>query len=150
MRIDVLAASLALALTAAPLAAHAQDPVSGAAKGGAVGAEEGSEAGGPVGGVVGGAVGAAAGAVGGAADVVGDVLGADERPRFREEVVREHRPSYRYAEPLRAGVVLPERGVTYYDVPPRYHVKPGYRYTIVNERPVIVEPRTRKVIEVIE
>lgn len=150
MRNEVLAAGLALAFAALPLAAHAQDPVSGAAKGGAVGAEEGSEAGGPVGGVVGGAVGAAAGAVAGAADVVGDVLGADERPVFREEVIRERRPSYHYAEPLRPGVVLPEKGVTYYDVPARYHVKPGYRYTVVNERPVIVEPRTRKVIEVIE
>jgi hypothetical protein len=64
--------------------------------------------------------------------------------------VREHRAhSYRYSEPLRAGAVLPESGVTYYDVPAEYGVR-DYRYTIVNETPVLVEPRTRRVIEVIE
>jgi hypothetical protein len=26
----------------------------------------------------------------------------------------------------------------------------GYRYTIVNDRPVIVEPRSRRIVEVIE
>jgi hypothetical protein len=44
--------------------------------------------------------------------------------------------------------VLPEAGVTYYDVPPEYSVR-EYRYTVVNETPVLVEPRTRRVIEVI-
>lgn len=63
---------------------------------------------------------------------------------------REHRAhSYRYSEPLRADVVLPEAGVTYYDVPPEYSVR-DYRYTVVNETPVLVEPRTRRVIELIE
>jgi hypothetical protein len=45
--------------------------------------------------------------------------------------------------------VLPEHGVTYYDVPAEYHVK-GYRYAYVNDRPVLVEPRTRRIVEVIE
>jgi hypothetical protein len=44
---------------------------------------------GPLGAIVGGAIGAAAGTVGG-------ILGVDDRPRFREYVVRERRPSYRY------------------------------------------------------
>ncbi len=153
MRNEVFAAAFALSLVAAPLAVKAQ-VVQGTVNGAARGANEGAEVGGPVGGVVGGAVGAgvgaAAGAVGTAAGIVGGLLGAEERPRFREEVIREHRPSFRFAEPVRAGVVLPERGVTYYPVPPRYRVKPGYRYTVINERPVIVEPRTRRVIEVIE
>ena len=39
---------------------------------------------------------------------------------------------------------------TYYDVPERFHVRPGYRYTVINHRPVIVEPRTRRVVEVVE
>jgi hypothetical protein len=46
--------------------------------------------------------------------------------------------------------VLPEAGVTYYDVPAEYHVRGGYRYTIVNDRPVLVEPRTRRIVEVID
>ena len=54
---------------------------------------------------------------------------------------------------LRAGTsrraVLPEQGVTYYEVPAEYHVT-GYRYTYVNEHPVLVEPRTRRVVQIID
>ena len=110
------------------------------------GAQEGAEAGeraaGPLGAVVGGTVGAAAGTVGG-------ILGVEDRPRFREYVVRERIPSYRYEQELRVGAVLPEQGVTYYEVPAEYQVT-GYRYTYVNEHPVLVEPRTRRVVEIID
>ena len=92
--------------------------------------------------MVGGTVGAATGTVGG-------ILGVQDRPRFREYVVREHIPSYRYEHELRVGVVLPEQGVTYYDVPTEYHVT-GYRDAYINEHPVLVEPRTRRVVEIID
>jgi len=85
-----------------------------------------------------------------ATGTVGGILGVDDRPRFREYTVRERRPSYRYENDVRVGVVLPEAGVTYYDVPAEYHAKPGYRYTIVNDRPVLVEPRTRRIVEIVE
>jgi hypothetical protein len=39
--------------------------------------------------------------------------------------------------------------VTYYDVPTEYHVS-GYRYTYVNDHPFLVEPRTRRVVEIID
>jgi hypothetical protein len=107
------------------------------------GAAAGERAAGPVGAIVGGAVGAATGTVGG-------ILGVEERPRFREYVIREHRPSFRYREDVRIWAVLPERGVTLYAVPREYHVRPGYRYAIVNDRPVIVEPRSRRIVEIIE
>jgi hypothetical protein len=139
MKRTILQASLLAAAVAWPLAAHAQGTLRGAAEG----AEEGGRAGGPVGAIVGGTVGAATGTVEG-------ILGVDDRPRFREYVVRERRPSYRVREEVRVGAVLPEAGVTYYDVPAEYHVRPGYRYTVVNERPVIVEPRTRRIVEVID
>ena len=58
---------------------------------------------GPLGAVVGGTVGAAVGTVGG-------ILGVEDRPRFREYVVRERIPSYRYEQELRVGTVLPEQG----------------------------------------
>ena len=132
------AAALAFAVLAAPLSAQAQGIAGGAAQG----AAEGEAAGGPIGGVVGGVVGGVAGGV-------GAILGVDQRPRFREYVVRQDRPSYRYREQVRVGTVLPEQGVTYYEVPAEYGVR-GYRYTIVNERPVLVEPRTRRIVEVIE
>jgi hypothetical protein len=126
------------ALVAVPLGAHAQGTVGGAERG----AAEGDRAAGPVGAIVGGAVGAATGTVGG-------VLGVDDRPRFREYVETEHVRSYDYDQPLRAGAVLPDT-YTYYDVPPRYHVDRTYRYTVINRHPVIVEPRTRRVVEVVE
>ncbi len=153
MRKTIIAAVLATASLTAPLAAQAQ-VVNGTVNGAQSGAAQGEDAAGPVGGVVGGAlgagVGAVTGAVGTATGIVGGVLGANERPRFREYVIQEHRPSYHYAEPLRTGVVLPREGVTYYDVPSEYVTHPGYRYTIVNDRPVIVDPATRRVVEVVE
>lgn len=134
-----LGIALATALFAMPLAAQAQGLVGGAERG----AERGERVGGPIGGIVGGAVGAATGTVGG-------ILGIDERPRFREYVTRENRPSYRYREELRTGAVLPEEGVAYYDVPSEYRVRPGYRYTVVNDRPVLVDPVTRRIVEILD
>ena len=137
IRTFLSATAVSVALLASPLV-QAQGTLQGAAEG----ARQGERAAGPVGGVVGGAIGAAAGTVGG-------ILGVDTRPRFREYVVRERVPSYRYSEDVRVGVVLPEAGVTYREVPAEYGVQ-GYRYTYVNDRAVIVEPRTRRIVEVID
>lgn len=126
------------AMLALPVAAHAEGTVRGAQDG----AAEGGRVGGPIGAVVGGTVGAATGTVGG-------ILGVDTRPRFREYVVREHRPSYTYQGDIRVGTVLPSKGVTYYEVPAEYGPR-GYRYTVVNNRPVIVESRSRRIVEVID
>ena len=138
MKIKLFLTAALFALLLVPAGAKAQGTVRGAEQG----AEQGGRAAGPVGAIIGGAVGAATGTVGG-------ILGVDDRPRFREYVVRERRPSYRYSEELRVGAVLPESGVTYYDVPAEYNA-PGYRYTYVNERPVLVEPRTRRIVEIID
>ena len=102
------------------------------------GAREGERAAGPVGAIVGGTIGGVAG-----------VLGVDQRPRFRSYVVEQRRPSYQYREDVRVGAVLPEEGVTYYDVPPEYGVR-DYRYTVVNGRTVLVEPRTHRIVEIVE
>jgi hypothetical protein len=139
MKRTILQASLVAAAVAFPMMAHAQGTLRGAHEG----AVEGGRAAGPVGAIVGGTVGAAVGTVEG-------VLGVDDRPRFREYIVRERRPSYRVREDIRVGTVLPARGVTYYEVPAEYHVRPGYRYTVVNDRPVIVEQRTRRIVQVID
>ena len=135
-----LKAALAVATLAIPLScgAHAQGLVRGAEDGAAAGRATG----GPIGEIVGGAIGAAVGTVNGA-------LGIDARPRFRSYVVREARPSYAYDGEVRVGAVLPPSGVTYYEVPAEYGVT-GYRYTVVNERPVLVEPGTRRIVEVID
>jgi hypothetical protein len=138
MQTKFLAPIMLLAALALPMTAQAQGTVQGAREGAAAG----GRAAGPLGAIVGGTVGAAAGTVGG-------ILGVEHRPRFREYVIRERQPSYRYSEELRVGVVLPESGVTYYDVPTEFRA-PGYRYTYVNDRPVLVEPRTRRIVEIIE
>jgi hypothetical protein len=129
----------ALCAGVVPYAAYAQGTVRGAEEGAAVGEREA----GPVGAVVGGAIGAAAGTIGG-------ILGVEERPRFREYIVRQRHPSFRFQEEVRVGAVLPEENITYYEVPAEYHAKPGYRYAVVNDRPVIVEPHSRRIVDIFE
>jgi len=76
------------------------------------------------------------------------LIPAPRRSDFRAYVVRQNVPSYTYSSDIAVGAVLPESGVTYYDVPADYGVT-QYRYTVVNTRPVLVEPTTRRVIQVI-
>jgi hypothetical protein len=87
--------------------------------------------------------------VGGVTGGVAGLLGIDQRPRFREYVVSARRPSYTYRGDVIVGAELPESGVTYYEVPSEYGVR-DYRYTVVNDRTVLVDPRTRRVIQVID
>jgi hypothetical protein len=47
------------------------------------------------------------------------------------------------------GGVLPDAGITYYDVPQTYGSTP-YRYTVVNGQTVLVEPRSRRIVQVVE
>ena len=141
------AAALAAGLAALPLAgAVAQGTIPGAASGAQTGASTGAAVGGPVGGAVGGVVG---GAVGAATGTVGGILGVDTRPRFRTYVERQNTPSYAYRDEVRVGAVLPSSGVTYYEVPAEYGVR-EYRYTVVNNRTVLVEPGTRRIVEIVE
>src|ERR1700758_5007751 len=91
---SIAVGSLLLVALFAGSPASAQGTVRGAQEG----AAEGGRAAGPVGAVVGGAVGAATGTIGG-------ILGVQDRPRFREYVVREKRPSYRYQQDVRVGTV---------------------------------------------
>ncbi len=76
-------------------------------------------------------------------------IAVDQRPAFREYVVRERVPSYTVPDQVIVGSVLPDVGVTYYDVPQTYSPTP-YRYSVVNGRTVLVEPRTRRIIQVVE
>ena len=95
------------------------------------GARAGGEVGGPVGAAVGGTVGAA---VGLGLEIPNAVITSS--PRERSVVVREQ---VVVGEPLPPTVEL--RTV------PRHT---EYRYAVVNDRRVIVEPRTRKVIRIID
>jgi len=135
MRNKLLGASVMMALIAFPVATFAQ---SGAATGAAAGAAAAGAAGGPAGAAVGAGVGAVAGG-----------LTDANRPKFRQYVTTQKRPSYAYKEKVVVGAKLPTSGVTYYEVPQEYGVT-KYRYTVVNERPVLVDPGTHTIVQVID
>ncbi len=135
-RILTVAAFAACAATPA----LAQDP-GGTAAGAATGAVGGAIVGGPVGAVVGGAVGAVAGGA------VGSISEAD-RTYVRGYVVQNRRPSVRVEGPLAVGAILPQQVQVY-----RVEGNPAfenYRYAWVNDRAVLIDPATRRVIYVVE
>ncbi len=130
--------AMILATLALPMAAQPQGTLRGADNG----ARQGEHEAGPLGAIVGATVGAVAGTVGG-------ILGVEDRPRFREYVIHERHPSYRYDNDFRVGAMLPESGITYYDVPAEYHVQ-GYRYAYVNDHAVLVDPRIHRIVQIID
>ena len=91
------------------------------------------------------------GTAGGSTVVIGEHEGivADQRPAFCEYIVRERVPNYTISERVIVGGVLPETGVTYYDVPQSFGMTP-YRYTVVNGQTVLVEPRSRRIVQVVD
>ena len=88
---------------------------------------------------------------GGGTVVVGEHEGisSDMRPAFRQYIVRERVPDYTISERVVVGGVLPETGVTYYDVPQSFGITP-YRYSVVNGSTVLVEPRSRRIVQVVD
>jgi hypothetical protein len=78
-----------------------------------------------------------------------DGIAVDQRPAFREYIVRERVPNYTIPDRVIIGGVLPESGVTYYDVPQTFGATP-YRYTVVNGQTVLVEPRSRRIVQVVD
>jgi hypothetical protein len=131
---DTMNKRLAVSLVAASLltsaAAFAQSTT---ATGAANGAAAGGNVAGPVGEIVGGTVGAAVGA---AVEIPNAVI---------TSVTAERAPSVTVRERVVVGEPLPE-AVELRPVPS--HTE--YRYAVVNDRRVIVEPRTRKVIKIID
>ncbi|TMJ81270.1 MAG: DUF1236 domain-containing protein [Alphaproteobacteria bacterium] len=91
------------------------------------------------------------GVVRGGPVIISDAEGiaVDQRPAFREYIVRERVPTYTVPERVVVGAVLPDVGITYYDVPQTFGITP-YRYTVVNGRTVLVEPRSRRIVQVVE
>jgi hypothetical protein len=125
---------LTLSLIAASLlASSAAFAQSTTATGAANGARTGGEIAGPVGEIVGGTVGAAVGA---AVEIPNAVITSIQSERTPSVVVRER---VVVGEPLPPAVEL--RPV------PRYT---EYRYAVVNDRRVVVDPRTRRVIKIID
>jgi hypothetical protein len=136
MRNKILMATALAGALALPFAANAQDGA-GTAAGATAGAVGGAIVGGPVGAVVGG--------IGGA--IVGGISDTNAQ-RFRTYAVREARDDYRYEGKVVVGTELPP-AVVYYDVPQEYGVR-EYRYTRVNGRVVLVDPRTRRIVQIVD
>lgn len=133
MRKTLLMSTVIAALAApviVPAAAFAQASTATGAVGGAA---VGAVVGGPVGAVVGGVVGAGVGAAG------------EPSQEVRTYVMKERRPSVRVEQEVVVGRQLPPN-VTLYDIPQNDE----YEYTVVNDRRVIVEPKTRKVVYIVE
>lgn len=131
---NILISTALASVLALPVAAQAQDGA-GTAAGATAGAVGGAIVGGPVGAVVGG--------IGGA--IVGGISDANSK-RFRTYAVRSD--DYRYEREVVVGAELPP-AVVYYDVPAEYGVR-EYKYTRVNGRVVLVDPRTRRIVQVVE
>jgi hypothetical protein len=125
-----LVVSLAAASLLASSAAFAQSTT---VEGSVNGARTGHEIGGPIGEVVGGTVGAAVGA---GLEIPNAVINSIQEERAPSVVVHER---VVVGEPLPPEVVL--RPVPSYS---------EYRYAVVNDRRVIVEPRTRRIIKIID
>jgi hypothetical protein len=118
------------ALVLAPALASAQNVVRDSAR-------EGANAGGQVLGPVGAAVGGTVGAAVGTAVAIPDAVVTSVRGERVPSVVVHERIAV--GEPLPDTVVLHEV--------PRYR---EYRYAVVNDQRVIVDPRTRRIIRVVE
>ena len=136
MRARFLNTAPIIALLGLSLAACAGGGATGGAAGGAL---AGAAVGGPVGAVVGGVAGAA----------VGAALTPDETTRVRQYVVAQRPPSVRLREEVTVGYRLPTR-VALRPLPPDLGVRRSYSYTVVNDRPVLVEPTTREVVYVLD
>ena len=79
----------------------------------------------------------------------GPAIAVEQRPAFRDYVVEQRVPAFSIPDRVAVGATLPEAGVTYYDVPQRFGAT-TYRYTVVNGATVLVEPRSRRVVEVMD
>jgi len=91
--------------------------------------------------------GAIAGAIAGAAIATGAIVPYEQREPLHEYIVRESRPSYAYDDEVVVGRELPPGSYESYPVPQQYGV-PEHHYAIVNNRPVVFHPQTRRIIHV--
>ncbi|WP_374308169.1 DUF1236 domain-containing protein [Methylocella sp.] len=77
------------------------------------------------------------------------VLGADQAPAFRQRALQDHRSNAHVDRELAVGGRLPPAGITYLPIPPEFGVPPRYRYAVVNGQPVIVDPTTREIVQIV-
>jgi hypothetical protein len=77
------------------------------------------------------------------------IIGASQLSAFLTYVERRQMRSASLVERVSVGDVLPQEGVTYYDIP-LYFGAGLYRCAVIAGKAAIVDPRTGRVVEVIE
>jgi hypothetical protein len=77
------------------------------------------------------------------------IIGASQRSAFLTYVERRQMRSASLVERVSVGDVLPQEGVTYYDIP-LYFGAGLYRCAVIAGKAAIVDPRTGRVVELIE
>jgi hypothetical protein len=77
------------------------------------------------------------------------IIGSDQRSSFLAYVARRQMRSASLVGKVSAGDVLPQEGVSYYDIPLGFGAGLN-RCVFIAGKAAIVDPRTRRVIEVIE
>jgi Protein of unknown function (DUF1236) len=120
MRNRILAIAAIAGVMAAPVAAQAQNGTVGIARGNSV-----------------------------IVDDDADGIAVDQRPAFHQYIVQEHVPVYTIPDRVIVGGVLPETGIVTYDVPQTFGITP-YRYTVVNGQTILVDPHSRRIVQVVE
>jgi Protein of unknown function (DUF1236) len=120
MRNSILALAAVAGVLAAPITAQAQSETVGIAHGSSV-----------------------------IVDDDADAIAVDQRPAFREYIVRERVPEYTIPDRVIVGGILPESGIVTYEVPQTFGVTP-YRYTVVNGQTILVDPHSRRIVQVVE
>jgi hypothetical protein len=79
----------------------------------------------------------------------GVVITLNERPAFLAYVRRRQMHSDPLLKRVSVGDVLPDSGVSYYEIPLRYGA-PFYRCVVTGEEVLIADPSTGRVIQVVE
>jgi len=79
----------------------------------------------------------------------GDVIAGFQKPTFLAYVKLRHIQSDQQVKQVSVGDILPDSGVRYYGIPLRYGY-PFYRFAVIGEEVVIVDPSTGRVIQVID
>ena len=77
------------------------------------------------------------------------VVAADQRPAFLAYVRRRKMQSDPQIKRMSVGDTLPDSSVRYYEIPLRYGA-PFYRCVVIGEEVVISDPRTGRVIQVVD
>ncbi len=78
----------------------------------------------------------------------GSRLTSEDRSFIKEYHSRGKNPSVKYDRDVSVGHELPESGL-YYPIEGRESLS-DYRYSIINDKTVLVDPRTRRIIEILD